>query len=179
MYFTHIFSDKKDNNAFLFLLGKPQSNWNNDTEKRIVSPKVQKTGPACQLKMTMWYENINGARIEFGIQTSTTQGKASLVTYSEFHSLLFVDVDNNHERVKNDTSKGWKTFSIPIHQYNDPFNFSIDVKRSILHSPKNSFLAISQLKLEDCAPRKLANSLIEYLLVFWVWYDSINSNMLA
>ena len=149
-YKTSFFlSDNRDSKQFLFLLGKPHSNWNNDTEKRIVSPKIQKTGPACKLKMTMWYEEINGARIEFGIQTSTTvEGKASLVTYSEFHSILFVNDP------KNDTSKGWKTFKIPIHQYNHPFNFSIDVKRSLLHSPQHSFLAISELKLVDCAPRK-------------------------
>ena len=67
--FHFSFLDKKEKKNFLFLLGRPKSNWNNDTEKRIVSPKVQKTGPACALEMTMWYNEINGARIEFGIQT--------------------------------------------------------------------------------------------------------------
>ena len=115
---------------------------------------MQKTGPACALEMTMWYNEINGARIEFGIQTGTpVEGKASLVTYSEFYSLLFVD--DPKISVKNDTSSGWTTFKIPVHQYNHPFNFSIDVKRSIFHSPKKSFLAISELKLVNCAPRKL------------------------
>ena len=151
--FHFSFLDKKEKKNFLFLLGRPKSNWNNDTEKRIVSPKVQKTGPACALEMTMWYNEINGARIEFGIQTGTpVEGKASLVTYSEFYSLLFV---NDMKTVKNDSSNGWKTFKIPVHQYNHPFNFSIDVKRSIFHSPKKSFLAISELKLVNCAPRKL------------------------
>ena len=120
----------------------------------MISEKVQKTGPACKLKMTLWYEEINGARIEFGIQTETqTEGQHILntySTYSEFHSILFVDTTG----VKNDTSHGWKTFGIPIHQYNTPFKLSIDVKRSILHSPNNSFLAIDELKLVDCAPRK-------------------------
>merc|ERR1712223_525757 len=123
-------SDKNKEREFLYLLGKPRSTWENDTNKRIISEKVQKTGPACKLKMTLWYEEINGARIEFGIQTETQTGdNREFFTYSEFHSILFID--DPKEKIKNDTSHGWTTFSIPVHQYNTPFKLSIDVKRNI------------------------------------------------
>ena len=155
-------SDKNKSREFLYLLGKPRSTWENDTNKRIISEKVQKTGPACKLKMTLWYEEINGARIEFGIQTETQTGdNREFFTYSEFHSILFID--DPKEKIKNDTSHGWTTFSIPVHQYNTPFKLSIDVKRNI-QSPNHSFLALDELRLIDCAPRKN----ILYIILFYV-----------
>ena len=146
--------------GFLYMLGKPRSYLNNDTDKRIISHTIQKTGPACTLEMTMWYKDLNGASIEFGIQTITPNKDqaSSRIGYLPFHYIPFIDDLKGPGKIKNDTSNNWKTFRIPVHQYsNNPFQLSIDVRRSKSHSPSNSFLAIDELKLVNCAPRKSTN----------------------
>ena len=142
---------------FLYLLGQPRSYLNNDTDKRIISHTIHKTGLACNLELTMWYKELNGASIEFGLQTITrNKDKASSrIGYLPFHYINFI---NDPPKTVNDTSNAWKTFKVPIPQeeVNNPVQLSIDVRRNKISHP-DSFLAIDSLNLVNCAPRKFCN----------------------
>lgn len=95
----------------------------------------------------MWYQNINGATIEFGTQNDDK-------AYSPFAYITFL---KSH---KNDTVIGWKRFPIMIGKYSGrPFQISMDVKRN-LKSADGSFLAVDNIRLINCAsgtkiPRKI------------------------
>ena len=54
--------------SFLYLLGNPRSNVANFTDKRVISELIRETGNNCTVTLTMKYQNIDGAVIEFGTQ---------------------------------------------------------------------------------------------------------------
>ena len=66
MYHVHVFIDIAG--SFLYLLGNPRSNVENFTDKRVISELIRETGNNCTVTLTMKYQNIDGAVIEFGTQ---------------------------------------------------------------------------------------------------------------
>ena len=54
--------------SFLYLLGQPRSDVANFTDKRVISELIRETGNNCTVTVTMRYQNIEGAVVEFGTQ---------------------------------------------------------------------------------------------------------------
>ena len=54
--------------SFLYLLGQPRSDVANFTDKRLISELIRETGNNCSVSLTMNYDNIEGAVVEFGTQ---------------------------------------------------------------------------------------------------------------
>lgn len=54
--------------SFLYLLGKPHSDQDNFSDKRLISNLIKETGNNCSLELTVFYENIRGTNIEVAIQ---------------------------------------------------------------------------------------------------------------
>ena len=55
---------------FLYLLGQPESNVANDTDKRLMSALITETGNTCIMSLQMWFSEITGASIEFATQNA-------------------------------------------------------------------------------------------------------------
>ena len=54
--------------SFLYLLGQPRSDVANFTDKRLISELIRETGNNCTVSLTMNYDKIEGAIVEFGTQ---------------------------------------------------------------------------------------------------------------
>ena len=53
---------------FLYLLGRASSDWNNVTDKRLISSLIRETGNNCTVEVKVNFYEIKGAVIEFGTQ---------------------------------------------------------------------------------------------------------------
>ena len=54
--------------SFLYLLGQPNSDVANFTDKRLISELIRETGNNCSVSLTLNYQNIEGTVVEFGTQ---------------------------------------------------------------------------------------------------------------
>ena len=52
----------------MYLLGQPRSDVANFTDKRLISELIRETGNNCTVSLTMNYDKIEGAIVEFGTQ---------------------------------------------------------------------------------------------------------------
>jgi len=129
--------NRKYAGSFLYLLGQPRSDVANFTDKRLISELIRETGNNCTVSLTMNYDKIEGAIVEFG-----TQNLAK--AYSAIKILSFAK-DNSS------SFQSWKTFDVKFGRYLDPFSISIDIRRS-QRSRYGSYFAIDSVRLHNCEP---------------------------
>ena len=76
--------------SFLYLLGQPRSDVANFTDKRVISELIRETGNNCTVSLTMNYDKIEGAMVEFGTQNLAKAYSAiKILTFTKDNSTSY------------------------------------------------------------------------------------------